>query len=219
VTGTTGMRPDGDIAGCAASHEVLLARLDGLDDATAARSSLLPGWTVGHVLTHLARNADSHVRRFDGAARGEVVDQYPGGYEGRAADIEAGAHRGAAELLYDLRASIDAFAAACAALPPDAWAFVTRDVGGVGRAAADLPLRRWQEIEVHHVDLGLGYGPRDWPGAFVDRRLRSMLEQVPGRLPPGAAVPVFDGFDRRDVLAWCYDRAELPGLPRLSAWG
>ncbi len=41
--------------------------------------SLLPEWSDGHVLTHLARNADSVVRRMEGAARGELVDQYPGG--------------------------------------------------------------------------------------------------------------------------------------------
>ena len=37
--------------------EVAIARLD---DRDVRRASSLPGWTVGHVLTHLARNADSH---------------------------------------------------------------------------------------------------------------------------------------------------------------
>jgi uncharacterized protein (TIGR03083 family) len=49
------------------SHARLRRTLAGLTDAGARRPSLLPGWTVGHVLTHLARNGDSHVRMLDGA--------------------------------------------------------------------------------------------------------------------------------------------------------
>ncbi len=52
-------------------------------------------WTVGHVLTHLARNAESHVRMLEGATMGEALEQYAGGYDQRAADIEAGADRSA----------------------------------------------------------------------------------------------------------------------------
>ena len=68
------------------------ATSSGLDDATVARSSRLPRWTVGHVPTHLARNADAHVRMLEGAAAGEITDQYEGG-AGRSAEIEAGAGR------------------------------------------------------------------------------------------------------------------------------
>ena len=42
--------------------------LAGLDDAGARSASLLPGWTVGHVLTHLARNADGMLHLVDWAA-------------------------------------------------------------------------------------------------------------------------------------------------------
>ena len=48
---------DADVAGCALSHQALLAELDGLIENGAVsvnRASLLPDWTVGHVLTHLA---------------------------------------------------------------------------------------------------------------------------------------------------------------------
>ncbi|MET0910545.1 MAG: maleylpyruvate isomerase N-terminal domain-containing protein, partial [Ilumatobacteraceae bacterium] len=47
--------------------------------ADAELPSLLPGWTRGHVLTHIARNADSFVRLLEAAGRGEVVTQYAGG--------------------------------------------------------------------------------------------------------------------------------------------
>jgi maleylpyruvate isomerase len=52
------------VEGLAASHQRLLSTLDpmdgeGLTDEMVNRPSRLPDWTVGHVLAHLARNADS----------------------------------------------------------------------------------------------------------------------------------------------------------------
>jgi uncharacterized protein (TIGR03083 family) len=79
---------DRAVTGCAGAHQRLLAGLAELTDDDARRPSLLPGWTVGHVLTHLARNADGNVRMLDAANRGEVVAMYEGGMDGRAADIE-----------------------------------------------------------------------------------------------------------------------------------
>src|SRR5258708_2431063 len=63
----------GAVDACAAPNETLNARLVGLTDDEARRPSLLPGWTVGHVLTHIARNADGLARMFTGAQRGEVA--------------------------------------------------------------------------------------------------------------------------------------------------
>ncbi|HEX4081367.1 MAG TPA: maleylpyruvate isomerase N-terminal domain-containing protein, partial [Acidimicrobiales bacterium] len=93
--------PTKDIDGCRRSHLALLDRIAGLTDEQARSASQLPDWTVGHVLTHLARNGDSVVRRLEGAARGETVDQYPGGYAGRASEIAVGAGRPATELVTD----------------------------------------------------------------------------------------------------------------------
>jgi maleylpyruvate isomerase len=212
------VKPADDIAGCAASHQVLRERIASLNDHDVRQPSLLPDWSVAHVLTHLARNAESHVHRLEACARGEKVHQYPGGAEGRAAAIEAGADRPAVQLIADVGATIDAFHSACEAMPDDAWANISWDVGGLERTAETLPLRRWQEVEVHHVDLGLGYTHRDWPDAFVARRLPSMREQLPGRLPAGVAVPDFEGLDDREILAWLYDRVVIDGLPPLGAW-
>ena len=103
---------DDQVAGCAAAHRRLLAHLDALlgegqlDSGVIAQPSRLPGWTVGHVLTHLARNADSHAYVIASALHGEVVDQYPGGMAQRTDDIESGASRPAAEQVDDVRHSI-----------------------------------------------------------------------------------------------------------------
>src|SRR6266568_1340972 len=155
------VRPDAHIDACTVAHRRLLATVDGLTDQDAARPSLLEGWTRGHVITHLARNAASHVWLFEGANAGEVRHQYP--REGmRAADIEAGAGRAAGELRADLERTCDELEWAWTSLPDELWdrdAVVTTGQ----RPLSDLVFRRWREVEVHHVDLGLGYSPADWP--------------------------------------------------------
>lgn len=205
------------------SHGRLARTLEALTDADARRPSLLPGWTVGHVLTHVARNADSLVRLLEGAARGQVADQYPGGNEQRAAEIEAGAGRTAGELAADVRTS--------AARLEDAWDATTDDAWRTGRGRvssgiwplADLPFRRWREVEVHHVDLGLAYGFADWPDAYVDAELGRTLAELPGRLPPGTDVELVapkDAVERRRFLAWLVGRGDPPGpgFPALGPW-
>jgi hypothetical protein len=37
--------------------------------------------------------------------------------------------------------------------------------------AAELLTRRLVEVELHHCDLGAGYGPGDWPAVFADMEL------------------------------------------------
>ncbi len=213
------MIPTRDIEGVRAAQERLSQTLDGLSDADCRQPSLLPGWTVGHVLTHLARNADSHIRRLEAAARGQVVDQYVGGYEGRAADIEDGAHRSAAELVADVRDTASAFERVCRSVPPATWDRPTKDVGGEVRPANLLPLRRWQEVEVHHADLGLDFSWRDWPDPFVEAYLPHLLAGLNERLPEGTARPDLTGIPEREVMAWLFGRHQRPGLPDLGPWG
>ena len=195
--------PTVDIEGCRRSHQVLLERLAGLTEDQARAPSLLPDWTVGHVLTHIARNADSVVRRLEGAVRGVIVDQYPGGYAGRAAEIAAGANRSPSELLEDVAESATHLEAVCLSIPEAAWERPTRDVTGAERPARTMMLSRWREIEVHHADLGLGYGPADWPDGLIAAWLPRELERLPQRTDPSL------------LLAWAIGRAEAPTLP---AW-
>ena len=172
------------------SHARLRHTLSGLTDADAGRPSRLPGWTVGHVLTHLARNAESHVRMLEAAARGEVADQYPGGNGQRAADIEAGALRPAADLVADVTATAQRLESAWDATPAEAWRT------GQGRVASgiwpvgELPFRRWREVEVHHVDLGLGYETADWPEGYVEVELARSVAGLPARLAPGTSLAI-----------------------------
>jgi maleylpyruvate isomerase len=192
--------PPSELEGCARSHRVLLDRIAGLTDSEARAPSLLPDWTVGHVLTHLARNADSVTRRLEAAACGEVVDQYAGGYAGRASEIAAGASRPAAELVADVAESAARMEAACGAIPPEVWNRPTRDVSGLERPARAMVWRRWREVEVHHSDLGLGYTPADWPAELVAAWLPRELERLPVRT------------DANALLVWVTGRGPAPTL-------
>ena len=82
---------------------------------TAVRGpSLLPGWTRGHVLTHLARNADGDGQPGAAARTGDGRPMYPGGARGAGADIEAGAGRHLGDLRLDLAESAERLLAAFA---------------------------------------------------------------------------------------------------------
>ena len=189
------------------------AAIAGLTDAGVRQASALPGWTVAHVLAHVARNADSHARRTEAAGRNEMVDQYPGGYEGREAEIAAGARRTAAELIDDVRTAAEKMRNAWLAAPDAAWTNLTRDVGGRERPLAELVLRRWQELEVHLIDLRIGITYRDWPDDFVATWLPRLRVHFAER--PDAP----SDLDEHDELAWLYGRLERADLPVLPAWG
>jgi maleylpyruvate isomerase len=208
--------PEIDIAQVAEAQQRFIKAIERLTDEQVRRASLLPGWTVGHVLTHVARNADSHVRRADASVRGEVLDQYEGGYAGREADIEAGSLRSANELVDDVRRSAQTVNETWAGLPREAWTGRTRDSGGMERPLFELPSRRWQEVEVHLVDINVGISHRDWPDDFVLEWLPRTRERMWRQLQPDSAHLEFDL--PADELAWFYGRFARDDLPNPPPW-
>src|SRR5690242_21249365 len=93
----------------AAATDRVLVTATGLSDAQARGPSLLPGWSRGHVLTHIARNADGLRNLLIWARAGTQTPMYASA-ESRSADIEAGAGRPAADLAADVGESAVAFA-------------------------------------------------------------------------------------------------------------
>ena len=163
-----------------AASDRFIATATGLDDAAVAAPSGLPGWTRGHVLTHVARNADGAVNLLTWARTGIVTPQYASP-EHRVADIEAGAGRTAAEQLADVRATTRRLAAAIDAMPAEAWSAEVRWTDGRVGPASEVVRRRLREVELHHVDLGAGYTPADWPEAFAIRLVEELTRS--GRPP------------------------------------
>lgn len=162
--------PEHDAAEVAEATSELLRTAAELSAADLAGPSLLPGWTRGHVLAHVARNADALVNLLTWARTGEETPMYADAAT-RERDIEAGAARAPQEQLADLRESADRFTAAVAALPPTGWAAQVAMRSGRVVAAAEIPWRRLIEVRLHHVDLDAGPGMGDLPAAFADREL------------------------------------------------
>lgn len=192
--------PSADIELCRLSHDRLREVVDGIAEADLRSPCLLPGWSVSHLLNHIARNADSMVRRLDGARRGEVVDQYPGGATGRVAEIDAGVGRPLADLVADVVRTADEVDVAFATFPADRWDRLGRSVYGDEQPVATLPFMRAREVQVHLVDLGAGYTPADWPPELAQRWLPDLLARLPGRTDPTA------------LLAWALRRGPAPDL-------
>ncbi|GAA4822254.1 maleylpyruvate isomerase N-terminal domain-containing protein [Tomitella cavernea] len=196
-----------------ASGERLQATLAGMTDQQAREPSLLPGWTRGHVVTHLARNADAMWRFARGVVDGRPAPaMYPGGPDARASAIEEGADRPAELLRADLE-----FSGARAA----------RTMGSIDGASLDtdihwkhtvparmIPVLRWRELEIHHVDLGLGYTPADWSAAFVAHTLATELPALPGTGWDGETPDLPEA----ELLAWLIGRPTREDLPAVPSW-
>ncbi|MGD0065322.1 MAG: maleylpyruvate isomerase N-terminal domain-containing protein [Streptosporangiaceae bacterium] len=150
--------------------------------------SLLPGWTRAHVLAHLARGADAMRNLLIEARTGHSRPGYASA-EARDADIEAGARLTAKDLATDLADSAMAFRTVARQLPDDALRVPVQVLGSRPFPAHELLTRRLVEVELHHCDLGAGYGPANWPVAFATMPLaKPMRSQREDRLKNAASV-------------------------------
>ncbi|AXE85107.1 maleylpyruvate isomerase family mycothiol-dependent enzyme [Streptomyces sp. Go-475] len=172
-----------DLASVRDATELLLSAVGKLDNASVTEPSRLPGWTRGHVLAHLARNADALVNVLEGRP------MYVSG-EARDADIERDAPRALDVHLADLRESAARFQAAADA--PADWSRTVELRGGVTDSASRVPFRRWVEVELHHVDLGIGYELEDLPAEFTEREIAFLADRFSGH-PEVPSTRLTDG--------------------------
>src|ERR1700710_619678 len=113
-------------------------------DADVAAASLCEGWTRGHVLNHIARNAEGIAATLAGALRGEVVERYPDGWDARNAAIAAGADRPMAELLADVQATAERLDRVFGAIAEaNGWQLPTERE----HPAEHWVHQRWREVE------------------------------------------------------------------------
>lgn len=217
------------------TRELLLA-LDGLDDAGMRAPSLLPGWTRGHVVTHLACNADALVNLFTWAETGVETPMYAS-RESRDADIEAGAGRTADALLDDLTEASVRWIVTARELSDEAWSRQVVARGGKEIPGSWVPMLRAGEVILHHYDLDLGYSPDQWPQPWVSLALHDATRDLTSRAGEPLALRATDsGFGvgdgggrtisgtQADLLAWVtrgVTGASLTttgDLPELGPW-
>lgn len=227
------------LTGCKAAHARLQAVVERIDEDSAPRNTALPGWTVGHLVTHLARNADSHRGMVEAAQRGEVVAQYPGGPAQRNGDIERGYARPARELVEDLIAANQKLDHAWSTTNMQVW---TTGLGlrRYGPATiAESVFLRWREVEIHLVDLNLPeLGSPNWDGlspAYVDAELQELARGLAARISGSATVVLAPG-DRPSraygkgeeraviqarpstIVGWLMGRIDQPTWPAILPW-
>ncbi|MER5983367.1 maleylpyruvate isomerase family mycothiol-dependent enzyme [Streptomyces sp. NPDC001787] len=160
-----------DLGAVREATERLLSAAGTWDDAAVAEPSRLPGWSRGHVLAHLSRNADALANVLRG------LPMYASS-ETRDRDIERDGPRPLAEQLADLRDSGARFLAAAG--EPGDWSRTVTLRNGVTDSASRVPFRRRIELELHHVDLGVGYELEDLSDEFVTREIAFLADRFAG---------------------------------------
>jgi maleylpyruvate isomerase len=214
-----------------------------LDDVAVAAPSLLPGWTRGHVATHVAHSATAMNNLLHTARTGEARPMYPSAVA-RAEAIAAGADRPAASLVADLAETAAAYSAAVRGLTLDRWDTEVALLSGRVVPARFLLPARMREVEFHHVDLDVGYTPAHWDPGFVTACLDEFVSSVTGRpgVPNltlratdgsgthtwtvvGSGPPVTISGPRNALLGWAAGRSAGDGLqcsadvlPMLPPW-
>ncbi len=220
----------------------LLQTVAGLQDADLRAPSLLPGWTRGHVLTHIARNADALGNVVRSAVSGQTIPMYASA-QARDDDIEAGAGRSPADLEADIESSAERLLALLADVPADRLDVLVPTGRGFDLAVHDVPWMRLREVGYHHVDLGSGFAFADLPEEILRRGLQECPPRLAGAAPGAAvsarfaqgddlALTIGDGAvpvhgSAADVLAWLTGRSPGTGLttagdvplPSLPSWG
>jgi len=223
-------------------HETVLATtryleaLTTLTDEDCRAPSTLPGWTRGHVITHLSRNADALVNLFHWGQTGVETPMYSSQHQ-RDGDIEAGAGRSAAELRDDASASCGRFLQAANELHTSRFdTMVTRLPGAEPFPVTRVGGMRRTEVEVHHADLLIGYTPYDWPADFTaflfarrrrelaDRQMTWRLTDTGETITLGEGGPEVSGHSA-DLIWWLLGRGSGDGLvsstgslPELGKW-
>lgn len=187
--------------------------LRGLSEQAAHAPSLLPNWLRGHLITHMCRNADAITRITRSVLVGPVqTEMYPGGQEARNCAIEDGAERPVALFVADMEFCGARAVAELRRLTDDSLSVPIPWRRPV--TAESLPMMRWRELEIHHVDLGLDYTVDDWDPVFVDETLRVELPLLAERAP-GVSEPDLPPAQK---LAWLIGRPQSDDLPQLPAW-
>ena len=203
-----------------------------LSDSDVRQPSALPAWSVGHVLSHIAFNADAFVNCAAELRARRPGTMYPDGIDARSQAIEAGSSRPANQIVTHLRESSAAFAVAWAELPPTG---PCATAPGMPEFSSDTVLqRRLREVEVHGTDTGcaaLSFNqwsepfvsvdlPTQW--AFVTHRTNAhfgVVDETNHEWRVGEPIRELVPVKRSELLAWLLDRHALPGLPTLLGWG
>lgn len=189
--------------------------------------SELPDWTRGHVLAHITGIANAMARQVEYAARGESIELYDGGFEGRTRAIELAAGHSLAEHRTDVGAALDRALRAFGTLDETGW---RRPISYRGGVAFDGGLALWRELVIHATDLRTGRGPETWSRPFCEQLFDFLAARVPEgekfvlqplglpavSIGSGGKSTVINGM-LTDIAAWLAGRTPTLGSLRATA--
>ncbi|MBT2565847.1 maleylpyruvate isomerase family mycothiol-dependent enzyme [Arthrobacter sp. ISL-85] len=221
------------LSGIHQAADAVTSDVSKLTDEDVKAPSALPGWTRGHVLAHVAGISNAMARQLEYAARGETIELYDGGMDGRNRAIDMAAGHDAATHREDVSAGLKRALRAFDALPgvKDSsanqtgwWAPISFRRGVV----LDGGLALWRELVIHNADLLTGRGPETWSRPFCEHLFDFLAARVPPEekllLQPLGLPPVSIGSGTRstvvsgmvtDIAAWLAGRQ--PSLDSLRA--
>ncbi|MFF2316893.1 maleylpyruvate isomerase family mycothiol-dependent enzyme [Arthrobacter sp. NPDC058097] len=236
----TAITPDALLAELHKAADAVSSLAAKLTEADVPAPSALPGWTRGHVLAHISGISNAMARQLEYAARGETVELYDGGYDGRTKAIEMSAghaleqHR--ADLDSALQRALRAFDSldegdAAADTGSDARAGGWRaPISYRGGVVLDGGFALWRELVIHASDLNTGRGPETWSRQFCEHLFTFLAARVPEDqklvLQPLGLPRVTIGTGGRstvvsgmvtDIAAWLAGREPSLGSLRASA--
>ena len=203
----------------------LTAAMDRIPDGGERAPSTLPGWSRGHLLAHIAGICDALARQVEYGRRGETVELYDGGVEGRNQAINLAAGHSLSQHRDDVAAAMRRALTAFDALNEDEWQTRIAFRDGV---IVDAGLALWRELVIHTSDLDTGTGPETWNRDFCSHLFDFLAARVPAEtrlvlqpvaLPPlalgaGGSTVVVSGMVT-DIAAWLAGRK--PSLDSLRA--
>jgi maleylpyruvate isomerase len=226
--GMTSITPENLLAELRRAADVVSGITATLTEQDVAAASELPGWTRGHVLAHLAGIGNAMARQLEYAVRGETVELYDGGFEGRNRAIELAAGHSVEQHRAAVAAALDRALKAFGALDAAGWQKPISYRGGV---VFDGGLALWRELTIHATDLGTGRGPETWSRPFCEHLFDFLSARVPEGarfvlqplgLPPvaigaaGGRSTVINGM-LTDIAAWLSGRTPTLGSLRATA--
>lgn len=157
------------------SAESLVAQfVENLGNDEVAADSLLPDWSRGHVISHLANNARGLSNLIEWALTGVQKDMYLS-VEQRAIDIENDAKRAGNEIVADFLEQSKVLLSNLERLM--AGPILSDEVvlgNGSHVHPHEITTLRERELLVHLVDLGLAYKANDWTLDFSIKTLKSV---------------------------------------------
>jgi maleylpyruvate isomerase len=221
----TSPSPAGLLAELHKAATALTAAMGRIPDGGERAPSTLPGWSRGHLLAHITGICSALARQVEYGRRGETVELYDGGVDGRNRAIDLAAGHSLQEHRDDVAAAIQRALTAFDALSEDEWQTHIAFRDGV---IFDAGLAFWRELVIHTSDLDTGTGPETWNRAFCSHLFDFLAARVPAEtrlvlqpvaLPPltlgtGGSTVVVSGMVT-DIAAWLAGRT--PSLDSLRA--